>query len=87
MTSHANYLIVKEDEKRGLLLIKDMGPWDKHLSVTNDAEWVVQCLSVLGVLPKGRRLFYFDSEGEVAELLHAEGKFVRFGPGSMDDLE
>lgn len=57
------------------LLIHDVGPWDRHPTVTNDAENVVDYLLPL---LQGRRLFYFDSEGDLDELLIHDGKFAGF---------
>lgn len=63
-------------ENKFCVIIYDLGPWDKYLSVTNGAEEVVA-----GLLPmlRGRRLLYYDSEGELGELLIADGKFAGFG--------
>lgn len=65
----------------GWVFVQDIGPWDEHPTVTNDAENVVADLVVAGELPPGRRLFYIDSEGQVDELLVAEGQFAGFAPG------
>ena len=82
MNRKANYIIVEDDHQRGAaLVIKDVGPWDQHPSVTNDAENVVQALAAQGYLPEGRRLFYYDSDGRLDELLVKDGKFVGFAPG------
>lgn len=57
------------------MVIRDIGPWDKHLTVTNGAQQVAKELqSKLN----GRRLFYIDSEGELGELLIKEGKFAGY---------
>lgn len=47
-------------------------------SITNDAENVVADL-----LPalRGRRLFYYDTQGQLDELLVKDGKFAGFAPG------
>jgi hypothetical protein len=68
------------EETDAALLIRDLGPWDKHPSVTNDAENVVAAL-----LPflYGRRLFYFDSEGDLGELVIRDGKFAAFKPADQ----
>lgn len=64
------------------IVIRDLGPWDKHLTVTNDAENVIRRLS-----PAPRqRVFYYDSLGQLDELVHANGAFVRFAPGSRPDV-
>jgi len=78
----ANYIIVGDDPgRRTPLVIKDVGPWDQHPTVTNDAEAVVEALTSQGYLPEGRRLFYYDSEGTLDEILIKDGRFVGFAPG------
>ncbi len=73
MNNKANYKILEEAEDH--ILIKDIGPWDKHPTVTNAAEEVVtEMLPLLGE----RRLDYIDSEGERATLLIKHGKFAGF---------
>jgi len=75
--NHANFTIVNSDEAQ--VTIQDMGPWERHPTITNDAEWVVEQMNVS--ILRGRRLFYIDSEGTKDELIHKDGKFVRFAPG------
>jgi len=75
----ANYTIIKEEPD--LIIIRDVGPWDQHPSVTNDAENVVKELAAQGKLPSGRRLFYYDSDGRLDELIIKDGQFVGFAPG------
>ena len=74
---HACYDIV-EDKPGQPLVIRDAGPWDKHLTVTNDAEHVVANLVKAGKLPEGRRLFYFDSDGQTDEIVVKDGRFAGF---------
>ena len=74
----ANFAIVEDSQDR--VVLKDLGPWDKHPTITNDAEGVVERLAPM---LKGRRLFYYDSEGELDELAvdaHL-GTFAGFRPG------
>ena len=78
----ANFEIV-EDREGEPLVIRDLGPWDEHPTVTNAAEEVVAELFAAGSLPEGRRLFYFDSEGERDELVHQGSVFVGFRPGEQ----
>lgn len=59
----SNYEIVLQDMER--MVLRDIGPWDHFLTITNDAENVVAELR--GTL-RGRRLFYYDSEGELTEI-------------------
>jgi len=74
----ANYEILKDEPD--MLLIRDIGPWTEHPTVTNDAEGVVEDLAKQGRMPAGRRLVYYDSEGELDEILVKDGKFVGFAP-------
>lgn len=63
------------------LVIRDIGPWDKYMTVTNAAETVVGELVDRGALPPGRRLFYYDSEGQQDELVVKDGRFAGYAPG------
>lgn len=76
MGKGANFIIVNETKDH--VTIQDIGPWGRHMTVTNDAEGVVARLSDQ---LNGRRLFYFDSDGDLDELLIKDGKFAGFGPG------
>ncbi len=83
--SRANFAIVTDDFLReDPLVIKDVGPWDKYPSVTNDAENVVFELVRRGLLPEGRLLFYYDSDGRLDEILVKNGQFVGFAPGPRE---
>lgn len=82
MNRKANYIILKEEGNR--IVIRDVGPWDQHPSVTNDAENVVQILTAQSHLPEGRRLLYYDSDGRLDEILVKDGQFIGFAPGPED---
>jgi hypothetical protein len=71
----ANYRIIEQTE--AYVLIKDIGPWNKHPSVTNDAENVV---AELVPMLRGRRLEYIDSEGQRDQLLVKDGQFAGYAP-------
>ena len=74
--NRSNYTIVSD--KPDQMIIRDVGPWTNHATVTNDAENVVKDLAPqLG----SRRLLYIDSEGDMDELVHKDGRFVGFRPG------
>lgn len=73
MADKANYVVVFTDEKE--VCIRDVGPWDRHLTITNDAERVVEDLSVS---LNGRKLSYYDSDGELGVLRVVGGKFAGF---------
>ena len=77
--SKANYAIISDT--LGELAIKDLGPWDKFQTITNAAEEVVEELVASGQLKPDQKLFYFDSEGELDEILVKDGKFAGFRPG------
>lgn len=75
-----NYIITKNMPDGSALRIKDIGPWDEYPTITNSAEELVPVLIAKGLLPKGRRLFYTDSDGQMDELLIKDGRFVGFSP-------
>jgi hypothetical protein len=78
----AAYVILEDDLlSEEPLVIKDVGPWDRFATVTNDVEAVVEQLVANGDLPDGRRLFYIDSEGRKDEILVENGRFAGFAPG------
>ena len=78
MSEHALWTIIEEPFAGGTspLVIRDVGPWDQRLTITNDAEYVVERLAPR--LAEGQRLFYFDSENVLTELVVKEGKFAGF---------
>lgn len=67
-----------ERETEAYLLIRDEGPWDRHATITNDAEGVVKRLVKRLA---GRGLYYIDSQGDVDEIVVRNGKFAGFYPG------
>ena len=60
------------------LIIKDEGPWDKFMTVTNDVDNVVEYLFDQGLLTEGRPLYYFDSEGSMDEILIEDRRVMGF---------
>ena len=69
----ANYAIVLESDD--CVLIRDIGPHDQFFTVTNAAEEVV---AELAPMLRGRRLEYYDSDGDRDQLLVQDGKFAGF---------
>lgn len=63
------------------IIIRDLGPWDKHLTVTNDAENVIRRLN-----PAPKQRVFYDSMGQLDELVHENHAFVRFAPGPRSDV-
>ncbi len=79
MTSRARYIIEKVSIDK--MVISDVGDHTKCLTVTNDAERVVTELNASGRLGD-RRLYYYDSDGQLDELKHdGAGHFVGYRPG------
>jgi len=75
----ANYIIIEDDFlKEEPLIIRDIGPFHKYMTITNAAEKVVEELVSSGHLPPGRRLFYYDSENNLDELLIKDKKLAGF---------
>lgn len=60
----SNYEIV--ERTRDKIVLRDCGPWDTFLTITNDAENVVDDLRHM---LSGRKLFYYDSENELTEIV------------------
>ena len=78
--NRSKYVIVGNDyAQEEPLVINDVGRDAK--SVTDDAENVVADLVRQGHLPKGRRLLYYDSTGQLDEIKVQDGKFAGFAPG------
>jgi hypothetical protein len=79
----ANISIVVAESNSKVLTIQDMG---HGMSITNDAEAVVQYLVDNNYLPTGRKLQYYDSTGRLDELKIKDGKFddFSFGPANSN---
>lgn len=75
MSRHANFTF--ESETPECVTIRDNGPWDMYLTISNDAEWVVS--RMIDAIRPGQRLEYIDSDGDRDELLIVNGKFAGFG--------
>lgn len=65
------------------IVIRDLGPWDRYTTVTNDAENVV---AELAPELKGRRLYYFDSDGRLDQIVIKDGRFAGFLAGGPEDM-
>ena len=74
------------DSGETFVLLQDWGPWDKHKTITNDAEMVVKEQAALGL--GERRLFYHDSDNDLTELVHdGNGGFIDFKMARAEQLE
>ncbi len=67
MSPHASYEIV--DNLWTHLVIRDVGLHDRQLTITNDAEWIVEQLGARLMHPEGKRLFVYDSSGDLDEFI------------------
>lgn len=77
MSNHANYAIILVESNDEQLVIRDIGPHHLFRTITNDAEHVVMNLASQ---LDGRRLFYYDSDGQLGEICHEDGRFAGFAP-------
>ncbi len=82
-----HFQIVRNTPDNGPLVIRDMNSGQAP-SVTNGAEEVVANLVDRNLLPPGRRLLYYDSEGQLDEIVVNNGRFAGFkpGPGPMETV-
>lgn len=58
-----------------VVLRDDFTAENPTLTITNNAEYVVK--QMVAAYP-GRRIFYYDTENEIAELVHKNGEFTGF---------
>lgn len=75
----ANIKVVEQGPDK--LVIRDIGPHNKYMTVTNDAECVVDELVVRGILKSNQRLFYYDSDGQLDEIVVKDNRFAGFQTG------
>ena len=79
---HVKCNFVIEKNNLTYLLVKDIGPWNKYKSITNDIENLVKFLYERGTLYNEKVFEYIDSEDEICEIQHLDGKFIGFGPST-----
>jgi len=63
-SNHCSFQVVSAT-RGGVVTIRDL---NQGRSVTNDANFVVEQLRAAELLTPGRRLFYYDSEGNLDEI-------------------
>ncbi len=81
----ANFDIV-ENRFPGPLIIRDVGPWAKFPTITNDVKGVVARLIGSNILKEHQRLLYYDSENILDEIIVKDDKFVRFQNITMENI-
>jgi hypothetical protein len=67
-------------ENVNCVVIRDTGH-QAHMSVTNDVEAAVLYLLESDQLAADQRLYYYDSDGQLDELLHDGSRFTGFSIG------
>jgi hypothetical protein len=77
MSRHAAFTTLSGLSTPECLVIEDVGDHSRQLTVTNDAEWVVEQIATM---LNGRRLEYIDSEGNRDEIVVRDGRFAGFAP-------
>jgi hypothetical protein len=82
----ATFTVVENTKK--YILLKDEAITTGTMSITNDAEDVVDFLFENNLIGPSTRIFYIDTDDRVDELLHAYGKFdgFKFGYDSLQDF-
>lgn len=87
MSLKSKFTIVENTDK--YILINDDCELYQSMSVTNDAENVVEFLYKNGLLKNNKRIFYIDTMERVDELLHTLDYFDGFKAGfdSMSEFE
>ena len=77
MSRHATYEVI--DDLSTHLVIRDVGFHDRQLTITNDAEWVVEQLTSK-LVADDKRLFVYDSNGDLDEFIwHVVQVKARYG--------
>ncbi len=72
-----NYTIAENSSER--IILRDVGPWHRFMTITNAADSVIAELDREHGIGT-RKVFYYDSEGELTELLVKDGRFAGFAP-------
>ena len=67
------------------IVLKDLGPWDRYMTITNAAEHVIEDMQRIFIIGN-RRIFYYDSEDELTELLVKDGRFAGLAPAKKSDI-
>lgn len=73
----ANYIVRERTAER--IVLEDIGPWDRYMTITNAAETVIEEIELSYGIGT-RKVLYYDSDGELTELLVKNGRFAGFAP-------
>jgi hypothetical protein len=69
-----------------VIVLKDLGPWTRYQTITNDADAVVEHLHKSKYICETTQIVYQDSEGEWCELCHdGLGNFTGFAIGTVTE--
>lgn len=80
MSIRCSYSIVVCDVERITLVLRDR---NQGMSITNDADNLVMHLANEGLIRSNTALYYYDSEGQLDQILHDGHKFFGFAPSPL----
>jgi hypothetical protein len=81
------YMVLPSKAMPGVVVIEDVSRDEGGRSITNGAELVIEDLLRRGQLQAKDRLFYYDSDGQLHQLLHDGFRFLGFAPFGEEKLE
>ena len=70
-----SYFRIEDNRPRFPLVIRDLCKRN-FMTVTNDIENVVEYLYAENLLTPERKLYYYDTKGDLDEIVHENGQFV-----------
>jgi len=73
-----SYSVVYRAPDKGILVLRDL---DQGVSITNDAENLIQHLSSRGEIYRDTSVLYYDTQGTLDYILHDGERFLGFSPG------
>lgn len=79
-----DYEIVRIEPEASEVTIRDLNLG--RCSITNDAETVVADLREKDILRDGWRLFYYDSNNDLDEIVWKPDGSIRFSPGPRENF-
>ena len=71
-----NFEYVRCGRPDGIVILRDLGPWDEFKTITNAPEWTVE--NVCNDYPSTKMILYYDSSGKIDLIRFKDGKFKGF---------
>lgn len=78
MSYRCHYSVVYKSSNLDILVLRDE---NRGVSITNDADNLVLDLYKNKMMESFTQLYYYDSEGQLDQILHQNGRFQGFSPG------